>query len=1080
MRLAKPDGHLAEINCLAFSSDGRLLVSGSTDATLLVWDVSSGQVVQRLEGHQGFVSACAFLPDGRVLSGGWGGELFVWDRATGTKRQIGRLGEGEAVLSLRARSDGAEVMAGTYYGHVESFAFSTGATTWKSDDLYGSAGAHVRSVGWLDDGRRFGGTDRGHAAIWGDHGGQTIRYAIDSAEPLAGGRLVVGGYNEVAIVAADGHPQRLGTHSGWVYGLAVSPRRDAVLAGDDGGHARVWDLETKTLRCSLQTDGGVRAAAIDATGTHLAIAGTSGRVLIASASGCRGGREIVPEQRLGTFRSRGWHVASGPSALLVGGIDGLTAWSLPSGILQERWELPHAGEVDALAPLAGGGWVAGTDDNRVWLGAPGVAPRELTKLRSFANAIKPAPGGDLWTVDDGGDWTRIRLEDGSKTRVFEAGQPLYALAVNPRSFDAIAGGTGSTLPRLDASGALAQAWSPELPEDSVNTLEYSPDGTRFIEGGTSGQVLVRDAQSGEVRANLTGLSRTVHGTVATAESVWAGGSDRILTRWPLSGGASVAPSLQIAKEAKISGLTITPDGRFLAAALDDGRTAVHALPDGAFVADLIPLRDGSWASIFADGSFKTSATGAALDLMFEDRDARRVARLGGLLHLGFGAVSATRLDNGPAIVRAGLFSPQGPPRVWLDGILVHGVHPSRSVVSAYEVDTLLADPSGRAHRLDAIDPTDAKASVELHPEPFLRAGSLRPRALLIGNSEYQTVRKLPGAGADLRALAGALHSADGWALDDRHLATKPNLGAADLVPTVESFFADATDGETLLLYFAGHGLADGREGYLLPVDYRAEQPHAGALSASALWKAALASKAARVVIVLDACRAGGFRLPETLGDDLENNDRIGLVLAASAGNDSYESPQGGRFTQAFVDALRDPANLDYDSGAVQLGKAYVSASGAVYKQGPRIKGRLDTLPLAWPPPPHMAGASVERTSGSAQPSRHKVSWQLLSSRQVSPSGREVSGKLVVDVVFGDPADAVSIGLYNPAEQPPIAHPEILHPAPPSTGWRQGQEQLFEVPLKDVSAGPYRVEVTPCLRGACEPAARFSIELRGAP
>ncbi|WP_437293022.1 WD40 repeat domain-containing protein [Sorangium sp. So ce426] len=49
-RLAKPEGHLAKVNCLAFSPDGRQIVSGGEDRVLLVWDVATGQVVQRLEG----------------------------------------------------------------------------------------------------------------------------------------------------------------------------------------------------------------------------------------------------------------------------------------------------------------------------------------------------------------------------------------------------------------------------------------------------------------------------------------------------------------------------------------------------------------------------------------------------------------------------------------------------------------------------------------------------------------------------------------------------------------------------------------------------------------------------------------------------------------------------------------------------------------------------------------------------------------------------------------------------------------------------------------------------------------------
>ena len=95
VRPVKPGGHLARVACLAFSPDGQRLLSGSEDGALILWDVQSGEIVQRLEGHQGFVAACAFLPGDRVVSGGAGGEVFVWDVPTGKPlRKLGSLASG--------------------------------------------------------------------------------------------------------------------------------------------------------------------------------------------------------------------------------------------------------------------------------------------------------------------------------------------------------------------------------------------------------------------------------------------------------------------------------------------------------------------------------------------------------------------------------------------------------------------------------------------------------------------------------------------------------------------------------------------------------------------------------------------------------------------------------------------------------------------------------------------------------------------------------------------------------------------------------------------------------------------------
>ena len=55
----------AAINSVAFSNDGKLLVTASLDHDARIWDVATGKTLRVLEGHAGSVSSAAFSADGR-------------------------------------------------------------------------------------------------------------------------------------------------------------------------------------------------------------------------------------------------------------------------------------------------------------------------------------------------------------------------------------------------------------------------------------------------------------------------------------------------------------------------------------------------------------------------------------------------------------------------------------------------------------------------------------------------------------------------------------------------------------------------------------------------------------------------------------------------------------------------------------------------------------------------------------------------------------------------------------------------------------------------------------------------------
>ena len=67
---------------VAFSPDVKTVASASQDSSVKLWDVSTKQELSTLKGHERTVSALAFSPDGKTLTGAWEGKIILWLAAT--------------------------------------------------------------------------------------------------------------------------------------------------------------------------------------------------------------------------------------------------------------------------------------------------------------------------------------------------------------------------------------------------------------------------------------------------------------------------------------------------------------------------------------------------------------------------------------------------------------------------------------------------------------------------------------------------------------------------------------------------------------------------------------------------------------------------------------------------------------------------------------------------------------------------------------------------------------------------------------------------------------------------------------
>ena len=83
-RSAGPWTHSDAVCSVAFSPDGKTILTGSGDRTARLWDAATGRPLGQPMEHSGPVISVAFSPDGKtILTGSHDKTARLWDAATG-------------------------------------------------------------------------------------------------------------------------------------------------------------------------------------------------------------------------------------------------------------------------------------------------------------------------------------------------------------------------------------------------------------------------------------------------------------------------------------------------------------------------------------------------------------------------------------------------------------------------------------------------------------------------------------------------------------------------------------------------------------------------------------------------------------------------------------------------------------------------------------------------------------------------------------------------------------------------------------------------------------------------------------
>lgn len=134
---------------LAFSKDGSILIAGSLDGTVKVWDFESRELLQALSGHSDYVWSVAISPDESIFAtGSSDGRIMLWSMSDFTLLETLNPGDG-GIRSVLFTADGKMMISGAENGNIEFWNVSD----WSIKQTINAHNALVMGMALSPDGK---------------------------------------------------------------------------------------------------------------------------------------------------------------------------------------------------------------------------------------------------------------------------------------------------------------------------------------------------------------------------------------------------------------------------------------------------------------------------------------------------------------------------------------------------------------------------------------------------------------------------------------------------------------------------------------------------------------------------------------------------------------------------------------------------------------------------------------------------------------------------------------------------------------------------------------------------------------